>query len=106
MRRLNGELSNQMSRKLKEIKTSPYAQILQITDSAISGNVNPQLQQRLGELENGVNRIMDLRFMGLSRNSAAESTHKLHQSQSKPQSNFCNSVSYQRESSVDSLHSN
>ena len=119
-RLINEEISNQMSKRLNEIKTSLIAQLQDAITSAITSRVLPSIQNTL-ERQGGANFTMmdrgsagphpgpkaanstmeDQRSSGLQRNPEAENTQKSWENRPKRCFMQENSRQMSRHSSVD-----
>ena len=120
-RLINEEISNQMSRRLNEIKTSLNSQIQNAITAAIADTVLPSIQNSL-EMQGRANFTMadrgsnglhpspragnstieDRRSSGLQRNSEVANTQKTKENRPKTYFTYENSRQMSRQSSEDS----
>ena len=104
-RLINEEISNQMSRKLIEIKTSLNSQIQEAITDAITSTVLPSIQNAL-EMQGRPNfTITDQRSSGLQRNAEVGNSQKTKENRHKTCFTQENSRLRSRESSTDSNNS-
>ena len=123
-RLINEEFSNQMSRKLNEIKTSLNSQIQEAVTAAITNTVLPSIQNTL-EMQGGPNftvvdrtsnglhpsprsanfTMKDRRSSGLQRNTEVGNSQKTWENRSRTCFTEENSRLRSRESSTDSNNS-